>query len=210
MTEVKICGITTPDALDCAVKEGAHYLGFVFHPGSPRAIDPEKARILTNKTPSNLVNVGLFVNPSLTDIETVLAAADLDMIQLHGDETLQQIQAIRGQCGLPVIKAIRVAEKADLAPVLSFEKVCDLLLFDAKVPGTAGGTGQRFDWTLLKDLRLFKPWMLAGGLTAENVGDALSTLNPPVVDVSSGVEDAPGIKNPDKIRQFIEAVKKKN
>lgn len=206
MTDVKICGITTPEALDAAVKAGARYLGFVFHPNSPRFIDAETAKILTNKTPSNLMNVGLFVNPKPQDIETVLESADLDMIQLHGDETIADIQTIRGQFGLQVMKAVRVTTAQDLEPVPSLEKVCDWLLFDAKSDKAQGGTGESFDWQLLAEMTLFKPWMLAGGLHKNNIGQALSILHPKAVDISSGVEDSPGVKNPDKIKEFIEAV----
>lgn len=207
MTDVKICGITTSEALDAAVKAGARYLGFVFYPGSPRFIDDAKAKILTNKTPSNLTNVGLFVDPRPSDIEKTLGSADLDMIQLHGSESPQLIQTIRGEFGLPVMKAIRIGGEDDLAQIASYEKVCDWLLFDTRVDSVQGGTGQSFDWTLLQDIALFKPWMLAGGLSAENVDEALSVLKPGAVDVSSGVEDAPGAKNPDKIGSFIAAVK---
>ena len=209
MTEVKICGITTEPALEAAVKAGAHYLGFVFHPASPRFVAAEKARLLTNKTPSNLVNVGLFVDPKLSDIEKILESADLDMIQLHGSETPQQVQQIRGAFGLPVMKAIRVAARTDLEPVLTYEKVSDWLLFDAHSDKAPGGTGETFDWSLLQDLRLLKPWMLAGGLNAANVGQALDVLSPRAVDVSSGVEDEPGVKNPQKIKEFIAAAQQR-
>lgn len=207
MTGVKICGITSEAALDAAISAGADYLGFVFYKDSPRHINYEKARVLTNQTPSNLKNVGLFVNPGLTEIEKALEAADLDMIQLHGNESLQQIQAIKGQFGLPVMKAIRVGGREDLAQLASYEKVCDWLLFDAKSDKAQGGSGQAFEWSLLKDLRLFKPWMLAGGLSVENVAEAIGLLRPKAVDVSSGVEDAPGIKNPAKIKIFIETAR---
>lgn len=208
MTKVKICGIATAEGLDAAVAAGAAFIGFVFHPASPRCVTPEQARVLSNKTPSNLTNVGLFVNPKPADIEKALAAADLDMIQLHGEESLRDVQAIRGQFGLPVMKAIRVGGKDDLAQVPAYEKVSDWLLFDAKADGAPGGTGKSFDWALLQDMRLLKPWMLAGGLNTANVGQALTTLAPRAVDVSSGVEDAPGVKNPSKIKEFIEAVRR--
>ncbi len=204
---VKICGITSGDALDAAVAAGAQFVGFVFHPASPRCVSLEQAHTLSNKTPSNLMNVGLFVDPRPADIQKALEAADLDMIQLHGDESLRDIQIIRGQFGLPVMKAIRVGSKEDLDPVHSYEKICDWLLFDAKSDSAQGGAGKSFDWSLLKDLRLIKPWVLAGGLTAANVAQALSILKPKAVDVSSGVEDSPGVKNPQKIKDFIEKVK---
>lgn len=205
MTQVKICGITTEEALDAAVTAGAGFIGFVFYPGSPRCVSPEQARVLSNRTPSTLVNVGLFVDPKPADIERALAAADLDMIQLHGSETPRDVQNIRGRFGLQVMKAIRIAAKEDLEAVSSYEKVSDWLLFDTKTGEAPGGTGKNFDWSLLRDLRLSKPWMLAGGLNAANVANALSLLRPDAVDVSSGVEEAPGVKSRDKILQFVQA-----
>lgn len=203
---VKICGITRAQDLEAAVTAGASHIGFVFYEGSPRSIDLETAKTLSNKTPSTLTNVGLFVDPKLQQIEDVLAHADLDMLQLHGNETPQQIQKIRGQFGLPVMKAVRVATKEDLEQVYSYEKICDWLLFDTKSDNAQGGTGKRFDWSLLEGLTLLKPWMLAGGLNTANIGQALTLLKPHAVDVSSGVEDAPGVKNADKIKEFVAAV----
>ncbi len=207
MTGIKICGINTAEALEAAVDAGAEYLGFVFHPSSPRAIDAETARYLTNKTPTTVMNIGLFVDPSPAEITKILECADLDMLQLHGNETPEQVQAIRSQCGLPVMKAIRVSSKADLEYVPAYEKVCDWLLFDTKSDKAMGGSGESFDWNLLSGMFFLKPWMLAGGLNADNVTQALAALSPKAVDVSSGVEDAPGVKSPAKIKNFIETVR---
>ncbi len=206
-TDVKICGITTEDALTSAMISGAKFIGFVFYPGSPRYIEAEQAKILSNKTPTTIMNVGLFVDPKPTDIEKVLTTANLNMIQLHGNETSQQIQTIKNTFGLPVIKAIRIAERTDLEQIEAYEKVSDWLLFDTKSPQAQGGTGESFDWSLLKDLQLTKPWMLAGGLNSNNIRQALSVLKPHAVDVSSGIEDKPGFKNPNKIKEFINIVK---
>jgi phosphoribosylanthranilate isomerase len=204
---IKICGLTTPESLQAAMRAGASYAGLVFYEHSPRAVSPDRAVALSTLGRHQLKMVGLFVDPNDVLLEFITQQVGLDFIQLHGDETPQRVRDIRARFGLPVIKAIRVATKADLGQTAVYAGVSDWLLFDAKVTGLQGGTGTSFDWALLKGLRLERPWMLSGGLTSENIGTALSLLQPDAVDASSGVEDAPGVKSPEKIAYFIQATR---
>ncbi len=208
--QVKICGIKTPDALQSAIDADADFIGLVFFDRSPRAIAPEPAMILVNRIPSHIKAVGLFVDADNDYIETVLKKAKLDMIQLHGNEDPRRIAEIRTRFNLPVIKAVRIAAPEDVSALLPVQEVADWVLFDAKPSASStlpGGNGEVFDWQILKNVKPARPWMLSGGLNASNVGAALGLLAPDAVDVSSGVEDAPGVKNPDKIRAFIQSVK---
>lgn len=210
MVDVKICGLKDPSHLDVAATSGARFAGLVFYPKSPRYIDPELARLISRAAPTGLRMVGLFVDPDDATLDRVLAAVPLDMIQLHGSEPPARVAAIKARYHLPVIKAIPVATRDDLAPVPSYEQVADWLLFDAKAPATAtlpGGNGRNFDWSILRGKSFARPWMLSGGLTADNVGDALSLLRPDAVDVSSGVEKEPGHKDPLLIKAFITNVR---
>ncbi len=209
MTQVKICGIKDKKNLNAAIKSGADFIGFVFYPPSPRYIEPETALILAEKLPKNVSSVALFVNP--TD-EELLSIKGLNMIQLHGDETPQRVTEIKAITGCRIIKAFRIGMPDDLKQVTAYEACADWLLFDARPQKSdlPGGTGESFDWALLKDLRFKKPWMLSGGLTSENVKDALSQLSPDAVDISSGVEKKRGQKDESKIQQFIETVKNKS
>lgn len=209
MTDVKICGIKTEEALKAAVDAGARFVGFVFYPDSPRNVSIEEAKHLAEQTPKGVRRVGLFVDPDNKTLEKTLEHVALDIIQLHGDETPERVAAIKNLTGKPVMKAIRLASKYDMDGYEEFETAADWLLFDAK-PADAdlpGGTGQSFDWSILKGRTFKKQWMLSGGLTAENVAGALELLNPKAIDVSSGVEEMRGVKDPDKIKRFIEAVK---
>jgi phosphoribosylanthranilate isomerase len=200
---VKICGLTTPDTVTAAIEGGADYIGFVFHPPSPRHVDIEVAAYLANYIPPRLKICALFVDPTEANLSPVLSACRVDMIQLHGVETPDRVAAIRAATGKDVIKALPIVTPEDVARIRSYEDVCDWVLLDR--PG--GGTGEAFDWALLDDFSCAKPWMLAGGLTPDNVGDALRRLKPDAVDVSSGVESARGVKDPAKIREFLKAVK---
>jgi phosphoribosylanthranilate isomerase len=210
MTAIKFCGITTKESLQAASKLEAAYVGFMMWPRSPRALNIERARALSLTQPGNIRVVGVFVNPTDEELKTTLTEVPIDMVQLHGDEDPKRVAAIRTLCGLPVMKAIRVATREDLFAVAGFEQVADWLLFDTKtdpaLSGLPGGTGQSFDWQILKGRDFCKPWMLSGGLNAENVARALSLLQPDAVDVSSGIEDRPGIKNIDKMKKFAAAV----
>ncbi len=206
--KVKICGIRTPEALSAACDAGASFVGFVFYPNSSRYIDPAAARDLIKLVPEGVKSVGLFVNPTDRDLETILGQVPLDMLQLHGDETPERLEQICVSSELPVIKALPVFNKDDIEKAGHYEDIADWLLFDAKAaPGQYGGTGKSFDWALLQGQKFKKPWMLSGGLDAGNVAEALRILSPNAVDVSSGVESTTGIKDLLKIKAFIEAVK---
>ena len=209
MTDVKICGLSTPETLNVAVTSGARFVGFVFYPPSPRNVSFDTAWNLARAVPTGVRSVGLFVNPDDEQLERIVTGIQLDMIQLHGDETPGRINEIKQRFAMPVIKAIRVASEDDLADVTGFEAAADWLLFDAKPPNATlpGGTGESFDWNILKNREFKKPWMLSGGLDEKNIKEALNILKPNAVDISSGVESAPGVKDPEKIKAFIEAAK---
>lgn len=212
MTAIKICGIKDPQNLEAAISAGARYIGFVFYDPSPRNVSFDIAWNLARAVPTGVRSVGLFVDPDPEQLERIVSGIQLDMIQLHGDETPDQVQAIRDKFKMPVMKAIRVSHDSDLSALKDYEDVSDWLLFDAKAPqeqgnDLPGGTGHSFDWNILKGQEFSKPWMLGGGLTAENVGKALSILSPNALDVSSGVESTRGQKDPIKIKAFIDAVK---
>ncbi len=207
---VKICGIHEDEALIAAVEAGADLIGLVFHPASPRFITFDAAADLTQFLPEDVRVVGLFVDPDDAQIETALNSVRLDFLQLHGSETVARVEAIRQEFGHPVIKSIAVAAGADLDGAAEMAQVADWLLFDAKPPQGAdrpGGNAASFDWELLKGRKWPCPWLLAGGLTPENVAVAVKASGAKAVDVSSGVETAPGIKDPDRIRRFIAAAK---
>lgn len=203
MVDTKICGIKTPEALTAAIEGGARYVGFVFHPASPRNIDPEIAAYLARYVPTTVRSVGLFVNPEDALLEQVISTVQLDMLQLHGSESPGRIAAIKSKFGLPIIKAIGISYSSDLEKLPGFEAAADMILLDNK----AGGSGEAFDWALLEGIKISKPWFLAGGLTPENIAEAIKLLHPPAVDVSSGVESIRGIKDEAKIRAFLKAVK---
>ncbi len=213
MAQVKICGVNAPDALHAAVDGGADFIGLVFYPPSPRAVTPEQARELAGFAGARVKKVGLLVDPEDVTIERILAHVKLDMLQLHGSETPGRVAAIKKRFGLPVMKVIKVAVAADLDGAAVFEPVADWLLFDGVPPkdkkgALPGGNAARFDWTLLKGRKFTLPWMLSGGLTPENVAEAIRISGATCVDVSSGVETAPGRKDPAKIAAFIRAAKK--
>jgi phosphoribosylanthranilate isomerase len=209
--DVKICGICTPEALHAAAG-GARAVGFVFYPPSPRALTPDIAADLARMLPTGVRSVGLFVDPTDEQIASVTSRVPLDLLQLHGEETLRRVADIRGRFGTPVMKAIRVATAEDLAPLEAFEAVADWILFDAKPPKSVtalpGGTGIAFDWQLLQRVKPSKPWMLSGGLNADNLAEAVSITGARMVDVSSGVEDRPGAKSVEKIQEFLAAAKR--
>ena len=199
--QVKICGIKAPDTLNAAIVEGARFIGFVFYPPSPRHIDIDTSKELILKLPTGVRSVGLFVDPTDEQLDNVLAHSPLDMIQLHGHETVMRTEQIKQKYALPIIKAFHVANVKDIEKAKSYENIVDWLLFDSPT----GGSGQSFDWKLLKGIEFSKPWMLSGGLTTENVKQALEVLSPNAMDVSSGVETRRGVKCPNKIKQFIKS-----
>lgn len=206
--EVKICGITSAGALAAAAEGGAALVGFVFYPRSPRHLTHEAAAALARTTPAHITRVGLVVDQDDDAIEALLAAVPLDMLQLHGSESPERAAAIRARFGKPVMKAIAVAGAADLAAADRYVAVVDRLLFDAKPPvsmteALPGGNALAFDWRLLKGRDWPRPWMLAGGLGPENLGEAVMLSGARRVDVSSGVEDRPGVKSPAKIKALL-------
>jgi phosphoribosylanthranilate isomerase len=207
---VKICGLTTPQALDVALETGADLVGFVFFPPSPRNLGLEAARTLGERVKGRAGKVALTVDAGDETLAAIVEALKPDMLQLHGSEPPERLTELRKRFSLPVMKALPVAERKDLARVDLYKKIADRLIFDARAPQDAtrpGGLGQPFDWTLLKGIDPGIPFMLSGGLDAGNVAEALRITRAPGVDVSSGVERAPGEKDPDKIRAFIRAAR---
>ncbi len=202
-TQVKICGIKTPDAMTAALEGGAAFVGLVFYPASPRFVEIEVAAYLASYVPAHIKVVGLFVNPDDTQLQTVLSRVRLDIIQLHGQETPDRVSEIRKKFNKPVMKVLSIAQAEDLGDLPLYEAVSDWILFDARGTTLPGGNGRVFDWSLLKDVRPKKPWMLAGGLTPDNIREAIALVRPDAVDVSSGVESAPGEKDPVKIKSFL-------
>ncbi len=212
MVLVKICGLDAPDSVAMAMLEGAAMLGFNFYPPSPRYLTPERAGRLVSSVPSGIDRVGLFVDASDQEIGAVLDKAPLDLIQVQGSETPERVEGIRTTFKRPVIKAIKVESPADLDGAAVFDGVADWLLFDAKAPKTLanalpGGNGISFDWRMLKGRRFRRPWLLAGGLNADNLATAVAESGAVAVDVSSGVESAPGVKDPQRIKAFLEVAR---
>ena len=202
----KICGLSTPDGVAAAVRHGARFVGFVFFPPSRRDVTPARAGALSALVPAGVTKVGLFVDADDDALAAALAGAPLDLLQFHGEESPERVAAVKRRFGKPVMKAIPVASEADLAAAERYFGVADRLLFDAKPPKDAvipGGNGLVFDWQLLGGRRWPLPWMLSGGLSSENLGEAVRITHAEMVDVSSGVESAPGIKDPDKIAAFL-------
>ena len=205
---VKICGLKQIAELEAAAEAGAAYLGFNFFARSPRYVSPQQARALALATPPGLGRVGLFVDPDDALLEAVLAEVPLDFLQLHGHESAERLRDLRARFGLPLIKAVGVADADDLPALVEYGRVADMLLVDAKPPRGAelpGGNGLAFDWRLIAGRRWPVPWMLAGGLTPQNVALAVQMTGARQVDVASGVESAPGVKDAACIRAFVEA-----
>jgi phosphoribosylanthranilate isomerase len=207
---IKICGLTTPKALDVALDSGADLVGFVFFAPSPRNLGLELARTLGERVRGRAGKVALTVNANNHTLGSIVDALKPDMLQLHGKETPERVAVVRSRFGLPVMKALPIAERADLSPIREYAQVADRLIFDARAPQDAtrpGGLGKPFDWTLLGGIAPGVPFMLSGGLDANNVAQALRITRAPGVDVSSGVERTPGEKDPDMIRTFIRAAR---
>jgi len=204
----KICGINDAVAMHTAIDAGAHFVGLVFYPPSPRALEPDAAAALADPVPAGVTKVGLFVDPDDTLLDHVRDKVSLDMVQLHGAESPERCRSVRSRTGLPVMKAIKVASADDLAAADDYDGTVDWLMFDAKAPADManalpGGNALAFDWTLLAGRDWPVPWMLAGGINAGNVAEAVAASGATVVDVSSGVEVAPGRKDPARIRAFL-------
>jgi phosphoribosylanthranilate isomerase len=204
----KICGLSTPETLDAAIRGGASHVGFVFFPPSPRHLSRERAVQLASRVPGHVRRVGVFVDPDDATIEAATAAGQLDILQLHNSSAARAV-AIKARTGLEIWAAVAVKARLDLDAARGFAGAADRILYDAKTPPGAalpGGMGVRFDWTLLEGFRHPLPWALSGGLDPLNVAEAIKATGTTLVDVSSGVESAPGIKDVAKIAAFLDAV----
>jgi phosphoribosylanthranilate isomerase len=208
---VKICGLSTALTLDAALEAGADMVGFVFFPKSPRHIDFATARALGRRVEGRAKVVALSVDADDETLKRIVDALSPDLMQLHGAETPERVKRIGELCALPTMKAIGVAARADLAQAKAYESVADTLLIDAKPPKDAalpGGNGRPFDWRLTRDFHSRVPWLLSGGLDPENVATAIALSGARGVDISSGVESAPGVKDERKIRAFVAAARR--
>ena len=207
--QIKVCGINDPAAMDAVVAAHADYAGLVFYPPSPRNVGLQDASLLAERSGPQIKRVGLFVDADDAAIGDAVSAGRLDALQLHGSESPARAAELRARFGLPVWKAIAVAGPGDVERASQYAGAADLILFDAKTPkGTLpGGMGLSFDWSLLVAYRGALPWGLAGGISAANVADAVRQTGAPLVDVSSGVESEPGVKDPDRIAAFARAVR---
>ncbi|MDA5555305.1 phosphoribosylanthranilate isomerase [Shimia sp. MMG029] len=205
---VKICGLKEPEHVVAAAEAGAAYVGFVFFKKSPRNVSLERACLLAKSAPDSLTKVALTVNADDTFLENLLTAVPLDMLQLHGSESPERVAEVRSRFGLPVMKAIGIADAEDVAKIDTYGAVADQLLVDAKPPKNAdlpGGNGLSFDWRLVNREEWPRPWMLAGGLTVDNVAEAIQMTGAQQLDLSSGVESAPGLKDIGLIQAFMKA-----
>jgi len=211
MAKAKICGLTTPEAVDAALAGGAAYVGFVFFPKSPRNLDPADAARLAAPARSRAKVAAVVVDPDDALLDRIVQALQPDLIQLHGRETPERTAQIRARTGAATAKAVPVATAEDLAAAAAYEPVADYLMLDAKAPAGAdlpGGNGAAFDWSLPAGRSFLRPWFLAGGLDPTNVTEALRLSGAPLVDVSSGVERSPGYKDPRLISAFLDAVRR--
>lgn len=211
-TRIKICGLSTPETVQTCVDAGADYLGFTFFARSPRNVTPETAARLAQLVPDNVLKVALTVDADDATLETIITALKPDILQLHGAETPERLNILKSRYGLTLMKAIAISAPEDLEKMALYHDSADLLLFDAKPPKSMpdalpGGNGLAFDWSLLAGQKPETPWMLSGGLTAQNVRDAIEMTGAEAVDVSSGVEDRPGHKSPELIEKFIRAAR---
>ena len=206
---IKICGLSTPDTLDAAIHAGADWVAFNFFPKSPRYVSFDEARTLNRYVAGRVKTVALLVDPDDSTLEAVIEAVHQDMIQLHGKESPERVEAIKARFGLPIIKAVGVSDASDIEAARAYS-AADWLLLDAKPPKDAtlpGGNGVAFDWKLLAGLDLAKPFMVSGGLDPSNVAEAIAISHAAGVDVSSGVESAPGVKDVERIKAFIRAAR---
>ncbi|WP_281967601.1 phosphoribosylanthranilate isomerase [Roseovarius nanhaiticus] len=207
---IKMCGLRTAEDVAAAADAGAHYVGFVFFERSPRNVTLAEARDMALATPEGIAKVALVVDAGDAALDALMADVPLDMLQLHGHESPARVTEIKTRYGLPVMKAIGIAEAPDLGQIALYSGVADQLLIDAKPPKGAalpGGNALAFDWSLVAGRRWTRPWMLAGGLTPDNVGEAIRRTGAQQLDVSSGIESAPGVKNPDLMRAFAAAAR---
>jgi phosphoribosylanthranilate isomerase len=208
----KICGVNSLAAAHAVAEGGADFVGFVFYPPSPRYVTPQAAHKLAAAVAADAASVGVFVNPTDAQLDEALGLVPLTMIQLHGRESVERVAEVRKRAGVPIMKAIPISQAADVNAAVEYEDTADWLLFDARPPlgrigALPGGNAITFDWSLLYGRTWRRPWMLSGGLNAGNVGEAVAASGALTVDVSSGVEDSPGHKNPERIRVFLDAVR---
>ncbi|TPL81652.1 phosphoribosylanthranilate isomerase [Mesorhizobium sp. B2-3-13] len=208
--DIKICGLKTDQAMAAALAGGASHVGFIFFPKSPRYVEPAEAGRLREAARGKALAVAVTVDASDAVLDEIVEKMQPDMLQLHGSETPERVTELKARHGLPVMKALPLSEAADLDRIRSFIGVADRFLFDAKPPKGSelpGGNGVAFDWRILAGLDAGIDYMLSGGLNAANIGDALRLANPPAIDISSGVESVPGVKDPALIEQFFRAVR---
>ncbi|HVU20930.1 MAG TPA: phosphoribosylanthranilate isomerase [Rhizomicrobium sp.] len=208
--QVKICGINSVESADAAVRAGADFAGLVFFRGSPRNLSREQGASLAERMRGHARLVALMVDANDEEVAAVVKAVRPDFLQFHGSESPERVGAVRSQFGVPIVKALAVAEASDLARAGEYANAAEMFLFDAKAPANAarpGGHGAAFDWQLLRGRSFVRPWLLAGGLTSENVARAIASSDAPGVDVSSGVETAPGVKSPQMISDFVAAAR---
>jgi phosphoribosylanthranilate isomerase len=208
--DIKICGLKTPEALNAALDGGASHVGFIFFAKSPRNIVPEDAGRLRMSAHGRAKAVAVTVDAEDAFLDAIVSAMRPDLLQLHGSETPERVAAVKARHGLPVMKALSISTRSDLDRIAPYRGIADRFLFDAKPPKGSelpGGNGVAFDWLLLAGLDPSIDYMLSGGLDAGNVGEALRLANPPGLDVSSGVESAPGVKDAGLIRDFFRAVR---
>lgn len=207
--KVKICGVSTPDTLAAVIEARADYVGFNFHPASPRFVTTVEAQALGAQAAGRIGRVGLFVDTGDAALASAVSTGALDILQLHGDESPERAAQLRERFGLPVWKVIPVASAADLGRAQAYLGAADLILFDAKTPAGSlpGGMGLRFDWSLLGGWNGALPWGLAGGLNPANVAEAITATGAPLVDAASGVESAKGIKDAALIAAFCRAIR---
>lgn len=208
--DIKICGLKTPDAVAAVLAGGASHIGFIFFAKSPRHVAPQEAAQLRQAARGRAQAVAVTVDADDAMLDEIVAAMAPEMLQLHGKETPDRVTAVKRRYGLPVIKAFAIREAADLEAIAPYRGLADRFLFDAKPPAGSelpGGNGVSFDWRLLAGLDAELDYMLSGGLNAANVGDAIRLANPPAIDISSGVESAPGVKDVALIENFFRAVR---
>jgi phosphoribosylanthranilate isomerase len=208
--DIKICGLKTPEAVAAALSNGASHIGFIFFPKSPRYVTAGVAGQLLKAVTVRAKAVAVTVDAGDDTLDAIVAAMQPDMLQLHGSESAERVAAVKNRYGLPVMKALSIREASDLDPIRSFRSIADRFLLDAKPPigsELPGGNGVPFDWRLLTGLDAKVDYMLSGGLNAANIGDALSLANPPGIDISSGVESGPGVKDVALIENFFRAVR---
>lgn len=203
---IKNCGLSAVDAVEASIAHGAHYLGFIHYEPSVRHVSAAFMAELSAHVPSHIQRVAVVVDADNNTLNHLISTASPDILQLHGDESIERVEDIKQRYKLPIIKAIGIATAQDVERALAYEAHVDHLLLDTKDDAQKGGTGRSFDWTLLQGVAFTKPWLLSGGLNASNVVEALSKTAAPMVDVSSGIESSRGIKDLEKIKLFNECV----